>query len=841
MLHKATFCYNKCMSKIRSKTGGSRARKSTAKPKSKSTRKTNNRKSFAKRDVLPHEPIAKPFTDQMREVTALVMLFLGIFVYVSVKYPMSTGSVGFWVVDYFAVNLAGTAVDYLAWFLISGAVALFFTNEDSYKSVIGGVVTAFMAFAVYLELKINGPQAALQFPMPINGGGLIGVVGAFGLYKTLGIYGALIFLVATALVSTVLVFNFSVRRTLQAIGRVLGYILDILAEEHQRQEGNPFTERWKRITSRIVRLLFFRTVRTHGYDDTDLRRIRGLEDVAPLRASRVTRVSTKTDPKTIAKPAPPKLELPKMAEIPEPEPEVSEPRRLPEVTLHQPKKQTIKGNAVVEDKSDYALPPLTLLDKPVKLQNRSKKSIQEAQEKAKILEITLSSFGVDAQVVNVSPGPAVTRYELQPGIGVKISKITGLSQDIALQLAAPHVRIEAPIPGKSLIGIEVPNNNVDALNMRTIIEQTDFMIHPSNLLCAMGMTITGEPVSLQLEKMPHLLIAGATGSGKSVCINVIIMSILLRSTPDEVKFLMIDPKKVELSLYEDIPHLLAPVVTNPHKASATLKQWALVEMEQRYELFAACGVKDIAGYNKFVEEHNIEIEGKEFNAEEIADGLGPKDKLPYIVVIIDELADLMMVASQEVENTICRLAQMARATGIHLVIATQRPSVNVVTGLIKANVPSRISFSVQSQIDSRTIIDTAGAEKLLGRGDMLYLPVGTLKPQRAQGVFVSEREVKAVVDFCKKQRTAQFIDAILEVEVDESGGDSSSDSGEGEDELFSQAKEIIQSTQYVSTSFLQRKLRIGYNRAARLVDELEEAGIISAPDPDKKTRTVIGA
>ena len=784
------------MPKTSSKSGTSRASKATKKTKGKSPAASRSKtaKSANKTGAMEDTIIPKPFTDQAREVTALVMLFLGVFVYVSVQYPMSTGSVGFWVVDYFAVNLAGSAVQFLAWFLISGAVALFFTNEENYKSVIGGVVTAFLAFAIYLELKINGPMASLQFPMPINGGGLVGVVGAFALYKTLGIYGALIFLLAATMVSTVLVFNFSVRRTFALIGRGVGYILDSLAEEHKRQEGNPFTDRWKRISSRVVRMLFFRKVVTHGYDDTDLRRIRGLENVAPLKRSKVNRVSAKV-PQQAVKEAVPVATMPPLLEqeppnvTPEPE---AEPLRLPEVKLHDfGSKNTTKGTGIVQEKSDYALPPLTLLDKPVKLQNRSKKSIQEAQEKAKILEVTLSSFGVAAHVVNVSPGPAVTRYELQPGVGVKISKITGLSQDIALQLAAPHVRIEAPIPGKSLIGIEVPNTNVDALNMRTIIEKTDFMIHPSNLLCAMGMTITGEPVSLQLEKMPHLLIAGATGSGKSVCINVIIMSILLRSTPDEVKFLMIDPKKVELSLYEDIPHLLAPVVTNPHKASATLKQWALVEMEQRYELFAACGVKDITGYNAFVEEHNTEIEGKEFTSEELADGMGPKDKLPYIVVIIDELADLMMVASQEVENTICRLAQMARATGIHLVIATQRPSVNVVTGLIKANVPSRISFSVQSQIDSRTIIDTAGAEKLLGRGDMLYMPVGTLKPLRAQGVFVSEKKVKEVVRFCKKQRTAQFVDAILDVEVDETSGDSGNDSGGGEDELFRKPKKLF--------------------------------------------------
>jgi S-DNA-T family DNA segregation ATPase FtsK/SpoIIIE len=326
--------------------------------------------------------------------------------------------------------------------------------------------------------------------------------------------------------------------------------------------------------------------------------------------------------------------------------------------------------------------------------------------------------------------------------------------------------------------------------------------------------------------MPHILVAGSTGSGKSVCINAIILSILMKASPDEVKFLMIDPKKVELSLYSDIPHLLAPVVTNPHKAAATLKQWALAEMERRYELFTEHGVKDLAGFNALAK------------ASKEDDEIEP---IPYIVVIIDEFADLMMVASQEVESTICRLAQMARATGIHLVIATQRPSVNVVTGLIKANVPSRVSFAVQSQIDSRTVLDMAGAEKLLGKGDMLYMPVGASKPDRVQGVFVSEKEVNGVVDFIKKQAPPDYDDEILDVEpiTDSKKEDTATDSDK--DDLFDQAKEIIQSTQYASTSYLQRKLRIGYNRAARLMDELEEAGVISAYDSDKKTRTVLQA
>lgn len=469
----------------------------------------------------------------------------------------------------------------------------------------------------------------------------------------------------------------------------------------------------------------------------------------------------------------------------------------------------------------YELPPLTVLEKAQKI--NSKQIEEDMKKKSKVLELTLSSFNVEATVVNITIGPSVSRFELQPGTGVKISKITNLTQDIALQLAVPMVRIEAPIPGKALIGIEVPNVDISPLNLRSIIHPNTFYDSSKPLDCILGQRITGEPVTMDLNKMPHILVAGSTGSGKSVCINAIILSILMKATPDEVKFLMIDPKKVELSLYSDIPHLLAPVVTNPNKAAATLKQWALAEMERRYELFTEHGVKDLAG----------------FNALASANPEGDITPIPCIVVIIDEFADLMMVASQDVENTICRLAQMARATGIHLVIATQRPSVNVVTGLIKANVPSRISFAVQSQIDSRTVLDMAGAEKLLGKGDMLYMPVGASKPDRVQGVFVSEKEVNAVVNFIKGQATPDYVDAIIEVEPLVNDKKDASHSEGATDELFERAKALIQSTQYASTSYLQRKLRIGYNRAARLMDELEDAGIISAYDGDSKTRSVL--
>ncbi len=503
----------------------------------------------------------------------------------------------------------------------------------------------------------------------------------------------------------------------------------------------------------------------------------------------------------------PVVEEPPIPAAPEPEPE---PEPEFEIQIREEPKIERKKLAPVESSGPYQTPSSTLLDPPAK-KIAFKETEKILQEKAAILEMTLASFNVEAKVVNITPGPSVTRFELQPGVGVKIAKITSLSRDIALKLAAQDVRIEAPIPGKALVGIEVPNSQIDTITLRTITDRSDFYERPAKLLCAMGLTITGDPILMDLAKMPHVLIAGATGSGKSVCVNSIIVSILLKANPDEVKMLMIDPKKVELSLYEDIPHLIAPVVTDPHKAAATLKQWALKEMERRYEEFSKVGVKDIDGFNKIAE-----------------------TRIPYIVVIIDELADLMMVASQEVETTICRLAQMSRATGIHLVIATQRPSVNVITGLIKANIPSRISFFLQSQIDSRTILDMGGAEKLLGKGDMLYSPVGSFKPMRLQGVYLSEKEIKKLVAHVKKQGQPNYLREVMDVQpITE---DSKKAAADSEDTLFEEAKNLVLGTQYASTSYLQRKLRIGYNRAARLMDELIEKGVIPENPNDKKIR-----
>jgi DNA segregation ATPase FtsK/SpoIIIE-like protein len=483
-------------------------------------------------------------------------------------------------------------------------------------------------------------------------------------------------------------------------------------------------------------------------------------------------------------------------------------------------------------------PPIALLDKP----DAPRTTTDPDTTRGDAVLAVLHSFGVQASVANVTVGPSVTRYELSLGQGVKLSKVMGLANDIALKLASPNVRIEA-IAGQSLVGIEVPNPNIQSVRLRPLIEsvQSD----PDKLLAAMGLSITGEPIIMHLGRMPHVLIAGATGSGKSVCVNTIILSILMRASPDDVRFVMIDPKKVELNLYEGIPHLLAPVVTDSAQAAATLQKWVLKEMERRYTIFSRLGVKQLEGYNKKVTALRSEYKKNPKKVKavlheklgydpEVEDPVLP-DVLPYIVVIIDELADLMMVAAQDVETTICRLAQMARATGIHLVIATQRPSVNVITGLIKANIPSRISFFLQSQIDSRTILDSGGAEKLMGKGDMLYMPVGTFKPQRSQGVFVSEAEVERVVSFWKKQAKPRYHEDILNVKVD-----AVNDSvPETEDPMFEDAKTLIQSQKKVSVSLLQRKLKIGYNRASRLMDELEEKGFVSAYDEAQKSRLVI--
>ena len=465
----------------------------------------------------------------------------------------------------------------------------------------------------------------------------------------------------------------------------------------------------------------------------------------------------------------------------------------------------------------YKLPPLELLKAPSVDTMKSKPS-ENLNEKAALLEKTLESFGVDAKVVNVISGPSVTRYEIQPAIGVKVQKITSLSDDIALNMRASSIRIEAPIPGKAAVGIEIENSERQAVTLREIIGSAAFRSNRSKLAFSVGRDIGGNAVVADLAKMPHLLIAGATGSGKSVCINTLIASILYKARPEEVKMILIDPKMVELGNYNGIPHLLIPVVTDASKAASALN-WAVAEMTDRYKKFAANNVKDIGSYNQYMKEKG--------EKEEI---------LPQIVVIIDELSDLMMVASSQVEDAICRLAQLARAAGMHLVVATQRPSVDVVTGLIKANIPSRIAFNVSSQIDSRTIIDMPGAEKLVGNGDMLFKPQDLNKPKRIQGPFVSSGEIQDLIEYVKSQSgEAQYDEEVIQ-QIDKGKDFSGSDEG---DELLMDAIGVVVNAGQASVSMLQRRFRIGYNRAARIVDIMEERGIVGPPDGARPRQVLI--
>ena len=479
---------------------------------------------------------------------------------------------------------------------------------------------------------------------------------------------------------------------------------------------------------------------------------------------------------------------------------------------------TLEHTLTVEDQN-YEFPPLEFLKEGKNTAKNSKKTITDTASK---LQRTLHSFGVSAKVENVSVGPTITRYELKPAEGVRVSKIANLADDIALNLAAESIRIEAPIPGKQAVGIEIPNKEKDMVALRDIIADAKFKEAKSKLAFAVGRDAAGETVVADIAKMPHVLIAGSTGSGKSVCINTLITSIIYKAKPSEVKLVMVDPKVVELSVYNGIPHLLIPVVTDPKKAAGAL-QWAVQEMINRYHLFAEKNVRDITGYNEALEAEGIE------------------EKLPQIVIIIDELADLMMVAAKDVEDAICRLAQMARAAGMHLVIATQRPSVDVITGVLKANIASRIAFAVTSGVDSRTIIDSIGAEKLLGKGDMLFYPSGTIKPQRIQGAFVSDSEVEKIVTFLKNNGGPAYSDDILEKieKANSTEQEIEAEENDDMDEFLMDAIDMAVNMGQISASGLQRRFKIGYTRAGRIIDQMEARGIISGYEGSKPRKTLI--
>lgn len=656
-------------------------------------------------------------------------------------------------------------------------------------------------FAPIIDTNVNVISASLRFFMAdltkneisqSLGGGMIGGVlysASYFLFSQLGTYlvvGILLF------ISLFLIFDLSFKKFIEHIQTYFKKLVVYLKTSFKKI-GLVFSKYWRKVIKQKRRI-----------EPIDINEISKNEEFS------IGKRTSKENNKTLSK-KPEALEIDNYQSQ----------QKLNESTNNSLAPENPADNQKLEfeigsesENVDYQLPPTSLLNEVEKTDQTNEYAL--IQRNVKKLEETFKSFGVDAKVTKANLGPAVTKYEIQPAVGVKVSRIVSLSDDIALALAAKDIRMEAPIPGKPFIGIEVPNSEVSLVAFRNVIEGQ--VKNTEKLLeVPLGRDISGNVAMADLTKMPHLLVAGSTGSGKSVCINGIITSILMRAKPNEVKLMMIDPKMVELNVYNGIPHLLTPVVTNPKKAAQALQK-VVSEMEQRYELFAASSQRNITGYNQFILEKNLE------NGEE-------HPTLPFIVVVVDELADLMMVASNEVEDAIIRLAQMARAAGIHMILATQRPSVDVITGIIKANVPSRIAFAVSSGTDSRTIIDSSGAEKLLGKGDMLYLPMGENKPVRVQGAYISDGEVERIVEFVTNQQGANYVEEMMPVDEPETN------SGEVQDEIYDEAVKMIIDMQTASISLLQRRFRIGYNRAARLIDEMEMRGIVG-PSEGSKPRKV---
>ena len=677
-----------------------------------------------------------------------------------------------------------------------------------------------------------------------DGGGLLGGIVVSALCPAIGVIGTYVIVIILCIICLVIITEKSFIRGVKK-GSEKAYSsakqdakkrkeqAELRREKRAQEREQKAAEKERRRKDNTVSGVSFDT--TLVKKSPEMREITPPEDVPDLFAEEISsydgreaEVSKNTVPDDITiNRAQPIME--EEAPIPEPVPEKRKTK--------ESKKQVETATANVEQEikkseekraKEYVFPPLSLLKHGKKSGGDSDAHLRQAAMK---LQQTLQNFNVNVTVTNVSCGPSVTRYELQPEQGVKVSKIVGLADDIKLNLAAADIRIEAPIPGKAAVGIEVPNKVNTAVMLRDLLETDEFQNHESKIAFAAGRDIAGKVVVADIMKMPHVLIAGATGSGKSVCINTLIMSILYKADPKDVKLIMIDPKVVELSVYNGIPHLMIPVVTDPKKAAGALN-WAVAEMMKRYDLFAQYNVRDLKGYNAKVETvEAIEEEGK-------------PEKLPQIVIIVDELADLMMVAPGEVEESICRLAQLARAAGIHLVLATQRPSVNVITGLIKANMPSRIAFSVSSGVDSRTIIDMNGAEKLLGKGDMLFYPAGYQKPARVQGAFVSDKEVQAVVDFLvKNSESVQYNEEITNHVNSASvaaGGTVSGNSGaDDRDAYFVDAGKFIIEKDKASIGMLQRVFKIGFNRAARIMDQLAEAGVVGEEEGTKPRKVLM--
>jgi DNA segregation ATPase FtsK/SpoIIIE, S-DNA-T family len=776
----------------------------------KKVRRRTTKKRVLKETVL-HEVIG---------IAALGMAVLG----VVLLYTDHSGVIGEKIKQILTV-IAGSGRVFLLFML--GAWGIAYMNrrhsENKWRTI--GVITLWLVLEGIFHFQLPGIEAFSQSDLIQegkngHGGGLIGAFIALLLKSSVGVTGGYVVLIFLALIGALLVTNRSLIGGIQEATRVgketglwvknqVGEFVFVIQDSNEENTDSILQEsiEKKHLRKNIKK--------KDSKSDTDFPKI-----LPPEVAERSVIIKTLEDPSDSGN-----VEMDGMVQDRE---EVQPAIQSEDKIKNLPKEEGSSAQGVLppgkvtgtpvsrlaQKDGNYQLPNLTLLHKSLKVKNP--RINKDLADNVKILEDTLDSFGVKVKVTHVTQGPAITRYEAQPAPGVKVSKITNLADDIALSLASTDVRIEAPVPGKSVVGIEVPNKEIATVHFREVMETPEFQNSASKLTVVLGKDITGTPIVADLTKMPHLLIAGATGSGKSVCVNTLINSILFKARPDEVKFLLVDPKMVELTNYNGIPHLISPVVTDPKKAAGALK-WIVTEMETRYELFAASGVRDIVRYNF------LRTQEKKEDA----------PPLPYVVVIIDELADLMMVAPGDVEDSICRLAQMARAAGIHLLIATQRPSVDVITGLIKANIPSRIAFAVSSQIDSRTILDMNGAEKLLGRGDMLFYPMGASKPIRVQGCFLGDKEVENVVRFLQNQAKPEYQE-IPNIELGTSKA--TEDSG---DELFHQAALLFIESGNASVSLLQRRLRIGYTRAARLMDLLEEKGVVGGYEGSKPREVLL--
>jgi S-DNA-T family DNA segregation ATPase FtsK/SpoIIIE len=758
---------------------------------------------------------AHDLRDEIRQqIKAVFILALAALALAALFMPKQTGEVGIFF-DKVLRMLTGEMAVLIPIFLIANGIqALLPWKLPNIRQRVAGMLVFFMILLVYAHLQAmaqtvevvvgNGIyKSSFQIRLAQQGGGVIGALLSLILYVLFRDLGSKIILGAATVIAFLLLTNISLTQLVQTAGRSVTYCARLFFRSFLAvrtflsfvfsSESTPEVSAETAVSAEPVKKKRKKNTEQPEAEDTLLFNVDKPIEQVETSASVLPFPQREINPPVNDISASKKMangDNPLVVEVVEKEPSIS----------------------LVPGQGEYNLPPITLLSKiPKHKDGQLQKNIVE---RAKILEQTLESFGVKVKVKDVQTGPTVTRFEIQPETGVKVSKIVALADDLALNLAASDVRIEAPIPGKAAVGIEVPNKVIAPVYLREVLDDEQFQKASSPLTIGLGKDITGNAILADLKKMPHLLIAGSTGSGKSVCINILIASILFKARPEEVKFVMIDPKVVELNTFNGIPHLLMPVVTEAKKASMALKNM-LKEMSRRYELFARESVRDISSYNERKCQQNEE---NEF--------------LPYIVVIIDELADLMMVAAADVEDSIARLAQMSRAAGIHLVIATQRPSVDVITGVIKANITSRIAFAVSSQVDSRTILDIGGAEKLLGRGDALFHPNGMPKPLRIQGAFINDRELSDLLEFIKKQGEPQFAELLLPDEEEE-------EDFYEEDELFPEAVMLFAEAGTASISLLQRRLRIGYTRAARLIDDMERRGFVGRFEGSKAREVLI--